>query len=316
MIRLNIALTLIISALVTLSPPCQAQDQGTSMMLPHMADAPPLSPNNDQRPLRDFSDQELSERLGTLLRSQTVWRDLVARQKMAVAIVDISDPSAPRYASVNGDKTLYSASMPKIGILLAVFHKIETGEIALTDEVLADLNAMIRTSSNRAATRMIDKAGGLDAVNAVLTDPQYRLYDEAQGGGLWVGKRYAKTGKRVTDPIGGVSHGANVYQTARFYYLLHEGRLVSPERSRQMLEILVDPGINHKFVKALKDVAPEATLYRKSGTWTVYHADSVMVMGPNWRRYILVSVIESPNGGKIMQDLAPLIDDMLNPNIP
>ena len=36
------------------------------------------------------------------------------------------------------------------------------------------------------------------------------------GGGLWVGKRYAAAGKRLPDPMNGLSHGATVEQVSRF----------------------------------------------------------------------------------------------------
>ena len=89
---------------------------------------------------------------------------------------------------------------------------------------------MIRVSSNVAATKMIDAAGGLDAVNTVLKNPAYKLYDPAHGGGLWVGKRYAKKGRRIGDPLYGISHAASTMQVARFYYLLWQQDGLSVQR--------------------------------------------------------------------------------------
>ena len=83
--------------------------------------------------------------------------------------------------------------------------------------------------------------------------------------------------QRLPDPLLGLVHAATAEQTCRFYYLLARGRLVTPEHSRQMLDALVDPGVAHKFVKALGALAPEATIFRKSGTWCEWHADSVLV---------------------------------------
>lgn len=256
-------------------------------------------------------DPKLQAALEKRLNQDKSWQRLIKQKKMAVALVDLSDAEKPLFARVNGRLTLYSASMPKIAILLVAFQKIEDGELAMTPEVKKDLAAMIRQSSNPAATRMIDRVGGLDSVSAVLTDPRYNLYDEQLGGGLWVGKRYQKEGRRVPDPVFGISHGASVMQVARFYYLLATGRLVSPERSKQMLEILGNPAIKHKFVEALKQTAPDAKIYRKSGTWKNFHADSALVWGPVWRRYILVGVVESDNGGEILKDLVPAVESIL-----
>jgi beta-lactamase class A len=158
---------------------------------------------------------------------------------------------------------------------------------------------------------MIDRVGGLKAVNRVLQDPHYGLYDPKGSGGLWVGKRYAKSGPRLPDPVYGISHGATVDQACRFYYLLAGGRLISPEASREMLELLADPGLKHKFVAPLIQRAPKARLHRKSGTWKQWHADSVLVWGPDWRRYILVAMVQSKDGEQILRKLVPEIESVL-----
>jgi len=131
------------------------------------------------------------------------------------------------------------------------------------------------------------------------------------GGGLWVGKRYAKQGRRLPDPMHGISHGATVTQVCRFYYLLANERLVSPQWTAEMLADLSDPQLHHKFVHELQVRAPDATLYRKSGTWKTWHSDSVWVKGVNWRNYILVAMVESADGERIIRNLLPAIESLL-----
>ena len=133
------------------------------------------------------------------------------------------------------------------------------------------------------------------------------------GGGLWVGKRYGKTGKRIPDPISGISHCASATQVCRFYYLLASGKIINAERSRQMLNDLSAPGVNHKFVKELESHVPLDRIYRKSGTWKTYHSDSVLVWGEEWRRYILVAIVESSRGEQILRDLVPIVENLLKP---
>ena len=263
-------------------------------------------------PLRDSVDPVLQQRLETRLNRNTKWARLIRDGRMAVALVDLTDPENPRFARVNGNQMIYAASLPKIAILLAAEQAIEDGILELTPEVEQDMHAMIRTSSNTSATAMIDRLG-LQYIDDVLMDDRYMLYDEENGGGLWVGKRYAKTGERIPDPIAGLSHGATVSQVSRFYYLLATGRLVSPVRSRHMLDVLVAPGINHKFVYAISQRAPRARLFRKSGTWRNWHADSVLVWGPEWRRYILVSLVEDADGEDILRQMVPVAEGALRP---
>lgn len=264
-------------------------------------------------PLRESVDADLQRRLEGAVQANRSWRNLVAKEQMAVALVDITDPANPRFARVNGNTMIYAASLPKIAILLAVEQAIGDGKLALTPQIDEDLNAMIRRSSNTAATANIDRVG-LAYIDSVLTLERYGLYDPEYGGGLWVGKRYAKTGPRLPDPVAGLSHGATVSQVSRFYYLLATGRLVSPERSRHMLEALVAPGINHKFVYAVSERAPRARMFRKSGTWRNWHADSILIWGPDWRRYILVSLVQSDDGERILRNLVPVVEGLLHPD--
>jgi beta-lactamase class A len=272
--------------------------------------------DGDWQPLSSQVDRRLQARLEQALRHRAEWRQLIDKEQMAVGLVDLGDPARPRFARINGRKMMYAASLPKIGILLAAFHQVAKGKLRKTPDVEHDLSAMIRFSDNAAATRMIDRLGGLEAVNRVLAAPEYSLYDSRANGGLWVGKRYAKAGGRFPDPINGISHGATVTQVCRFYYLLATGRLINREMSREMLEYLSEPGIEHKFVKTLHDEAPDAQLFRKSGTWRNWHADSVLVWGPNWRRYILVALVENPRGEQILRDLVRVAEQALKPQRP
>jgi len=282
----------------------------------HLEPELPLAvPSAHIRPLRDSVDPAMQKRLEARLKSDKTWARLIANGKMAVGLVDLSDPERIRFARVNGDRMMYAASLPKLAILLAAADGLERGTLQESPQVLDDMQQMIRVSDNGAATRMIDRIG-FDSIAAVLQNPDYELYDPEHGGGLWVGKAYAKRGKRYPDPLMGISHGASVTQVCRFYYLLAMGRLVSRERSVQMLEMLRDPQLHHKFVNTYDRLAPGAVLYRKSGTWKTYHADSVLVWGPVWRRYIVVGLIDDRNGEQILRNLVPAVESVLESRPP
>lgn len=269
-------------------------------------------PEGNWRPLIELVDPSLQDKLETALNKDRLRLSLIRKKKMAVGVVDLSDPLNPRFARVNGRTMMYAASLPKIAILLAAYVSFEDGTLEETTQIHDDLVAMIRKSSNTAATRTIERIG-LEKIQAVLLDPRYELFDPEMGGGLWVGKLYAKGGKRCPDPISGLSHAATVTQVCRFYYLLAAGKIINPRRSREMLEILANPGLHHKFVAVLERCAPGAKLYRKSGTWKTWHSDSVMVSGTVWRRYILVSMVESLRGEEILRDLVPVVEAILLP---
>ena len=270
----------------------------------------PLEPaEGTVKPLRQQVDGRLEADLRKKLNANAKWKRMIANKQMAVGIVDLSNPEEVRFARVNGNEMMYAASLPKIAILLAAMDALDKGEIQETPEVVSDLNQMIAISDNQASTRMIDLLG-YEKIESVLKDPRYELYDTEYGGGLWVGKRYAKTGKRNPDPLMGLSHAATVSQVCRFYYLLAYGQLVSEERSRQMLEMMDDPKLHHKFVSVLDKVAPNAKVYRKSGSWSTYHSDSVLVWGPQ-RRYILVALVNDADGEAIVRKLVSAVEEVL-----
>ncbi len=272
---------------------------------------PVLMPEDSWCPLWETADQSLQSKLENRLSENRAWASLIEKEKMAVGLVDLTDLNSPRFACVNGDTMMYAASLPKIAILLAAFQTLEDGILEEMPETIDKLTRMIRYSSNECATRMIDQIG-FEKIEEVLRDPQYQLFDANRGGGLWVGKRYGKFGKRYPDPIKGLSHAATVNQVCRFYYLLATGKLINPQRSQQMLEILSSPEIHHKFVNFLEGKIPKSCIFRKSGTWKNWHADSVLVWGPEWRRYILVGLVEDSQGEQRLRNLVPAIEEILH----
>ena len=263
---------------------------------------PPLSV------LDQSCDPKLQKGLANCLTSLRLSK-AAERKDLSIALVDITDPSAPRHAFINPNEMMYAASLPKIAILLGAFERIENGQMDLDAATRDKLTRMIRNSSNRAATEMLNRVGK-DYLAGLLQSPQYRLYDPDRNGGLWVGKEYSKSGAWRRDPLHNLSHGATVLQVARFYYMLEKGQLVSPESSRQMKSILADPAINHKFVRGLKAKHPDSRIYRKSGTWGPYHADSAIVEHGG-RRYIAVALAKSPQGGRWLSDLIVAMDSLI-----
>nr|WP_235297176.1 serine hydrolase [Portibacter marinus] len=253
---------------------------------------------------------DLSFMLSTEINKRDSWRKLVNNKKMAVGLIDLSDPSNPEYASLNGNHMMYAASLPKIAVLLAAMDAIEEGTLKDTEEVRKDMWLMISKSNNAATTRTIDRVG-FGKIASVMEDPRYKFYDREGNGGLWVGKRYAAGGKRVPDPLKGISHAATVDQVLRFYKKLAYGELINPDRSLEMLRIMMNPSLHHKFVNTLDRVNPDAKVFRKSGSWKVYHADSAIVWGEDDRKYILVALIEDPNGGAICRELVNVAEKII-----
>lgn len=263
-----------------------------------------------QRPLEQQFDMGLQQELEDKLNQYPLWRSLIKEKKMAVGLVDLSNPGGARFARVNGDTMMYAASLPKIGICLAAFYCFQDGVLKESPQIYNDLREMISVSNNEAATRMIDLMG-LTTIEGVLTAPQYRFYDPQKGGGLWVGARYARGGQRIPDPLEGLSEAATVTQVCRFYYMLASGKLINPKRSQQMLALFSNPGLHDKFVSVEENLVPLKDIYRKSGQWSIYHSDSMLVWGSGWRKYILVALVEDSQGESVLRGLVPVVENLL-----
>ena len=258
--------------------------------------------------LADAYDAHLQQGLQAQIADSRLG-DVVAEKRLAIALVDVTNPQKPRVAGVNEHVMMYAASLPKIAILLAAFQKAEeTGE-PLNENSKELLTRMIRDSSNSAATEMSDWVG-LEYISKVLMSDRYKFYDERDDGGIWVGKAYARRGAWRRDPLGNLSHAASAFEVSRFYYLLATDRLVSPNASAEMKQMLSRPAIDHKFVNGLGRARPGSKIYRKSGTWGTYHADSALVERDG-RAYIAVALCNDARCGRWLKSLIVRLDNLI-----
>ncbi len=296
--------TLTLAMSVFLAGAAQGADEAVTVAsLAMHAEAAPKWPRlemSEDHHLQDGLNAKL-ENLGLASNAQ--------RGRLAVTLVDVTVPDRPRVASVNAHQMMYAASLPKIAILLGAFQKAHDGEMEMDAETETLLTQMIRRSSNSAATTMLERVG-YSYVAEILRSDRYELYDEDMNGGLWVGKPYAKKAVWQRDPLYNLSHGATPFEVARFYYLLETGRLVDAKSCARMKEMLGDPAIKHKFVAGLNIHRPGSAIYRKSGTWSTYHADSAIVERDG-RRYIAVAMANDPAGGRWLSELIVALDDLI-----
>ena len=295
-------------------------------------------------------DAELAAGLGTIAEELGI-AELAARGRASVMLVDLArtaetatgDPvgtatgetvgtateTAARHAGINADSTLAAASITKLAILTAAYAAAEAGEIAITPDMQAVLERMIRLSANAEATRAIEILG-FERIAATMADPRVALYSSARGG-LWVGRDF--TGGKVwrLESHSGESLAASAAAVARFYVLLARGEIVSPEASAAMREILAVTMWRHKFIAGLGETAgaaratqstparaedqpiviPGYKVWRKSGSYGPAQGDSALIEAEG-RRYVLVCLLEDREGGEAkLQRLAAHVDQMM-----
>ena len=260
--------------------------------------------------LHESFDPELHSALKASLESglEPEFLKAIDEKRASVVLVDITNLYRPKVAALNGDEMMYAASLSKIAILLGAFVQIERGKMVLDEPTREACVRMIRNSSNEDASLILNRVG-MDNLAEILQSDRFRLYDPKFNGGLWVGKDYSDAPVWKGDPLHQISHGATAMQVARFYYLLFTHRLLSPELTKEMQEMLSDSALKHKFVKGLEG-RPDVKIYRKSGTWRNWHADSGVIVHEDFK-YIIVALSQLPNGGEELSRLAAAVDDLM-----
>lgn len=264
---------------------------------------------DDPAPLWNYVDPQVQAELERAV-ARIGLAGAAHHKKLGAALVDITDPSRPRVGCVNGDLMMYAASLPKIAILLGAYEKASLGLLRVDDALQSKIDLMIRRSSNRAATDVMEIVGR-EYIASVLMSPRYRLYDPSHNGGLWVGKDYASSVAWHRDPLYNLSHAATPMQAARFYYLLSQGKLVSPYYSRRMLEVLGETEIDTKFVRGLLRVDSDPAIFRKSGSWGTYNSDSAIIHRDDGRSYIAVALTDDRAGAQWLERLIVEMDGII-----
>ncbi len=279
-----------ILALLTILSPLTAHAQFVAQQ-----DLNPIQEPGLQRALNELVDRE-------------GWAHKAENRSLAIALVIMSENGGYRLASLNGSHMSYAASLPKIAVLFAAMVASQEGDITIDDTLNEDLHNMIRVSCNPCATRVMERVGR-EHLLAILQRPEYNFYDKNLAGGLWVGKDYAGGAAHHRDPIKGLSHGATAFQVARLYYRLYMGNLLDEAHTAMMRDMLSRPGISHKFVAGLSRWE-NLELWRKSGSWKNFHADSVLVQSPQGN-YILVGLVEGPGGEQVLRKLASSVHQLV-----
>jgi beta-lactamase class A len=243
-------------------------------------------------------------------RLEAIDAELRGRYGIAADLTDVGvlDLNSGRLAMIHPDKAEYAASVAKIGILLAYFELHPEAAEHLNKKTRHELGLMAKASSDAMAAQF-SRELGLLRIQQVLNDKHF--YNPDRGGGIWVGKHYGKGGERYVDPVGGHSHAVTVRQALRYFLLLEQGRLVSPQASETMRGIFASPDVPHDNIKFVKGLAGRGLdIIRKWGTWEDWLHDTAVITGPG-RRYILVALTHHPKGDAYLEELAKAVDDIM-----
>jgi len=246
--------------------------------------------------------------------------DKIKPDELAVTVIDLRDSANPRTGSYRGDQPMFPASVVKLFYLVATHQWLEEGKLADSEELRRTMSDMIVDSSNDATAMIVDALS--DAINGPpLPDAEMKRWVDKRNA---VNRYFASLGYTV-----GGTNGINVNQktycegpygreklfigpkyenrnklttgaTAKLLSQIVLGKAVTPDRSKQMMELLKrDPATKPSgpddqstgFTAAA--LPPGSRLWSKAGWTNTARHDSAYIESPDGQRVIVVTFTAS-----------------------
>jgi beta-lactamase class A len=230
--------------------------------------------------------------------------------QLAVSLVDLRETNRPEWASYRGSERFYPASVIKMFYLVAAHQWLEDGRLQDTEELRRALRDMIVDSYNEATGYVVDILTGTtsgpelspsefaawfakrDVVNRHFASLGYRNIIVNRK--TWCEGPYGREKQLADQPPPDNRNWLTTEATARLFTEIVTGRAVSPERSRQMLELHqrqpFEAEGNAQSREYTGAVLPDgAKLWSKAGWTSEVRHDAAYVELPSGERFILVT---------------------------
>jgi beta-lactamase class A len=230
--------------------------------------------------------------------------------ELAVTLVDLNDTARPAWASYRGDERVYPASVIKMFYLVAAHRWMEDGKLKDTEELRRAMRDMIVDSYNEATGYVLDllteTTSGAElppaefeawvakrqAVNHYFTSLGYQNINVNRK--TWCEGPYGREKQLANQPPPDNRNWLTTEATARLFTEIVAGRTVTPERSRQMMQLHerqpFDANGNvqsREYTGAV--LPPGAKLWSKAGWTSEVRHDAAYVELPSGERFMLVT---------------------------
>ena len=228
--------------------------------------------------------------------------------QLALTVVDLHNPQQPEWASYRGQERTYPASVVKTFYLVAAHRWMEDGKLADTPELRRALRDMIVDSFNEPTGYVLDLLTDTtsgpelspaefaawfekrNAVNRYFVTLGYRNINLNRK--TWCEGPYGREKQLADQPPPDHRNWLTTEATARLLTEIVTGRVVTPERSRQMLALHerqpFDPNSNvqsREYIGAA--LPPGAKLWSKAGWMSEVRHDVAYVELPSSAKYVI-----------------------------
>ena len=228
-------------------------------------------------------DATLQAQVDAMLRARAPFAKALASEQLSLVLVDLTRPNQLATATVRPDWETFPASLGKIAILLGVVDKARTTNHP--EELVTlrpSMDRMIKASSNEDASALFAWAGHASIVDAVA---RHHLYDEKTGG-LW----WTPSAPWPKSPKEQLRIAATARQVARYFLMMEQGKLVSPDDSRTIKGVLRNAGLA-LFSQGIQKRFGDTQYYGKPGILGKEIAEGMLIESPG-ARYIVAIVMK------------------------
>jgi hypothetical protein len=257
--------------------------------------------------------------------------DKLKAEDLAITLVDLRDPSNPAFGNFRGDEPIFPASVVKLFYLVAAHRWLEDGTLQDSEELRRAMKDMIVDSSNDATAMVLEAL--TDATNgAPLPPEQMRQWSHKRNA---VNRYFTSLGYRGINAcqktycegpygrekvfFGPKFENRNQLTTNATARLLGEvalGKAVSPDRSKQMIDLL-KRDVNKERGRGAGEQAqtfvvgglPEGSkLWSKAGWTSTARHDAAYVETPDGLKLI---VVVFTTGHARQQQILPAVTEKL-----
>ena len=229
--------------------------------------------------------------------------------ELAITLVDLRDPQKPERGSFRGGERVYPASVVKLFYLAAAHQWLEDGRLQDSEELRRAMRDMVVDSLNEATGYVVDRLTDTTSGPELQPAKLETWYAKRNAVNRWLASLgYANINVNrkpwCEGPYGREMQSVKLHKpnhrnwlttdaTARLLAEIATGRAVTPERSRQMMELLerrpFEPKAERQSLDYTAPALPHGTrLWSKAGWTSETRHDAAYVDLPNGAKFVLV----------------------------
>jgi len=229
--------------------------------------------------------------------------------ELAITLVDLRDPQKPERGSLRGGEQVYPASVVKMFYLAAAHQWMEDGTLQDSEELRRAMRDMIVDSYNEATGLVVDSLTGTTSGPELPPAELEAWYDKRNAVNRWLvslGYQNINVNRKpwCEGPYGREMQSVKLHKpnhrnwlttdaTARLFTEIVTGHAVTPERSRQMMQLLerrpFEKDAERQSIEYTGPALPPgARLWSKAGWTSETRHDAAYVELPNGAKFVLV----------------------------